>query len=32
MGKYLNKEQIFDAEDGEDLYANEEQLFARLVF
>lgn len=32
MGKYLNKEQIFDAEDGEDLYANEEQLVARLEF
>jgi hypothetical protein len=32
MGKYLNKEQIFDAEDGEDMYANEEQLVARLDF
>ncbi len=32
MGKYLNKEQIFDAEGGEDLYANEEQLVARLEF
>ncbi len=32
MGKYLNKEQIFDAEDGEDLYANETQLVARLEF
>jgi hypothetical protein len=32
MGKYLNKEQIFDAEDGEDLYANETQLVARLAF
>ena len=32
MGKYLNKEQIFDAEDGEDLYANEEQLVAKLDF
>jgi hypothetical protein len=32
MGKYLNKEQIFDAEDGEDLYANEKQLSARLVY
>lgn len=32
MGKYLNKEQIFDAEDGEDLYANEEQLVSRLKF
>ncbi|WP_428086609.1 hypothetical protein [Candidatus Thioglobus sp.] len=32
MGKYLNKEQIFDAEDGEDLYANEEQLVSRLEF
>ncbi|QKQ24536.1 hypothetical protein HUE58_05365 [Candidatus Ruthia endofausta] len=32
MGKYLNKEQIFDAEGGEDLYANEEQLKARLDY
>ena len=32
MGKYLNKEQIFDAEEAEDLYANEEQLSAKLEF
>ncbi len=32
MGKYLNKEQIFDAEGGEDLYANEDQLKARLDY
>ncbi len=32
MGKYLNKGQIFDAESGEDLYANEEQLQSRLDF
>ncbi|MBW5290300.1 MAG: hypothetical protein Rsou_1574 [Candidatus Ruthia sp. Asou_11_S2] len=32
MGKYLNKEQIFDAEGGEDLYANEEQLQSRLDY
>lgn len=32
MGKYLNKAQIFDAEDGEDLYANEDQLKARLDY
>jgi hypothetical protein len=32
MGKYINKEQIFDAEEGEDLYANEAQLSARLDF
>ncbi|BAF62034.1 hypothetical protein [Candidatus Vesicomyidisocius calyptogenae] len=32
MGKYLNKQQIFDAEDGEDLYVNEEQLKSRLKF
>ncbi len=29
--KYLNKgEDIFDGDDGEDVYANEEQLQARL--
>ncbi len=32
MGKYLNKEQVFDAEGGEDLYANEEQLQSRLDY
>ncbi len=32
MGKYLNKEQIFDAEGGEDMYANEEQLKSKLEF
>ena len=32
MGKYLNKEQIFDADDGEDLYANETQLKAKLEY
>ena len=31
--KYLNKEQdIFDGDDGEDVYANEEQLQARLAY
>jgi len=31
--KYLNKgEDIFDGDDGEDVYANEEQLKARLVY
>lgn len=32
MGKHLNKEQIFDAESGEDLYASEEQLKVRLEY
>ncbi len=31
--KYLNKEQnVFDAEEGEDVYANEEQLLAKLDY
>jgi hypothetical protein len=31
--KYLNKDQdIFDGDDGEDVYANEEQLQARLEY
>ena len=32
MGKYLNKEQIVDAEEADDVYANEEQLSAKLEF
>ncbi|HAO86732.1 MAG TPA: hypothetical protein DCQ69_02645, partial [Gammaproteobacteria bacterium] len=31
--KYLNKDQdIFDGDDGEDVYANEEQLQSRLEY
>jgi len=31
--KYLNKDQnIFDGDDGEDVYANEEQLKTRLEY
>jgi hypothetical protein len=31
--KYLNKDQdIFDGDDGEDVYANEKQLQARLEY